>query len=106
MRTVTPAASPAAVPALPLKAGVVSAVAEPSAGAARVTAGAVRSTVKARLAGVASVLPAGSVARTEKVCAPSGSPATALGELHADHEPLSTRHSKLDPPSVAAKSKL
>ena len=41
------------------------------------------STVKARVAGVASTLPAASVARTENVYAPSASGPTTRGEVHA-----------------------
>ena len=42
--------------------------------ALRVVVGAVVSTVQVRLAGVASVLPAASVARASKVCSPSARP--------------------------------
>ena len=64
-----------------------------------VVSGSVVSSVKVRLAGVASVLPAASVARTEKVCGPSVSVAVVCGELHAVKASLSTRHSKLAPGS-------
>src|SRR3954468_14543703 len=43
---------------------------EPAAGLFQVVVGGVRSTVHVRLAGVASVLPAASVARTSNVCEP------------------------------------
>jgi hypothetical protein len=66
--TVTVAESPATLPATPLKSGVVSDVAVPSAGFVSETAGRVVSTVQVTLAGVGSTLPAGSIARTWKVC--------------------------------------
>lgn len=47
----------------------------PSAGTTLSTVGAVVSTFQERLAGVKSVLPAASIARTEKVCEPSARPA-------------------------------
>ena len=55
------------------------------------------STTKACWAGVASVLPAGSVARTSKVCGPSPSAAVVWDELQDAHAPPSIRHSKLEP---------
>ena len=47
-----------------------------------------------RVAGVASVLPATSVARTDTLCGPSASVAIVHGLVHAAHAPVSTRHSK------------
>ena len=68
--TVTLASSPAAVPACPAKVGV-GPVEVPFAGWVSVTWGAVVSIVQVKVAGVGSVLPAGSVARTWKVWEPS-----------------------------------
>ncbi len=53
---------------------MVSLVAAPFAGVVSVTAGSVVSTVQVALAGVGSTLPAGSTARTWKVCVLSESP--------------------------------
>ena len=61
--------------------------------------GGVASTVKVREAGEGSVLPAGSIARTSRVCEPSASCAVVCGELQAAKAPVSTRHSKLEPVS-------
>ena len=55
------------------------------------------STVKLRDAGVASTFPAGSVARTSNVCAPSASGAVVWAELQAAQAPPSTRHSNVEP---------
>ena len=60
-------------------------------------------TVKVRLAGVASVLPAPSVARTSKVCAPSDSVAVVKGVGQAAKAAPSTRHSKVESASVDVK---
>ena len=57
------------------------------------------STVIVRLAGLASVLPAASVARTSKVCVPSVRDAVVCGDVQAVYAALSTRHSKLVPDS-------
>ena len=62
-----------------------------------VVSGAAVSTVKLRDAGVGSTLPAGSVARTSNVCAPSANEAVVSGVEHEPHAPPSTRHSKLEP---------
>ena len=62
-----------------------------------VVSGAAVSTVKLRDAGVASTLPAVSVARTSNVCAPSASDAVVCGELQEAHAPASTRHSNVEP---------
>jgi hypothetical protein len=55
------------------------------------------STVKLREAGVASTFPAGSVARTSNVCAPSASAAVVWAEVQEAHAPASTRHSNVEP---------
>ena len=57
--TLTVVESPAALPAAPLKSGVVSLVAVRSSGVVSVTAGRVVSTVQVALAGVGSTLPGG-----------------------------------------------
>jgi hypothetical protein len=51
-------------------------------------------------------LPAASVARTSKVCAPAASPVSPCGLVHAAHEPPSRRHSKVEPGSSAEKAKV
>jgi hypothetical protein len=53
-----------------------------------------------RLAGVASVFPAASVARTSNVCAPSVSAAVVCGDVQAANAPASTRHWELAPRSL------
>ena len=58
------------------------------------------STVKARLAGLASALPAWSIARTSNVWAPSARAAIVSGELQAAKAPASTRHWKVAPGSL------
>ena len=55
------------------------------------TTGGVASTKKARPS--PPRLPAGSVARTEKECGPSSSPAMLRGLVHGSHVPPSSRHS-------------
>src|SRR5947207_1256593 len=76
-----------------------------SAGGAEpiVVFGAVRSTVHVRLAGVASVLPAGSVARTSKVWLPSPSAPVVSGLVQELQLPPSTRHSNVEPGSLPLK---
>ena len=64
-----------------------------------VVSGGVVSTVKVRVAGVGSVLPAASVALTSKVWGPSVSAATVSGLEQAEKASLSTRHSKVAPGS-------
>lgn len=59
------------------------------------------STVNDRLAGEASWLPVGSVARTSNVCAPSASAAHVTGDAHANHVPASRRHWNVEPASFA-----
>ena len=56
-----------------------------------------------QLAGLASVLPAMSVARTSTVRWPSVRPVNVLGLVQALQPPPSTRHSKVEPASVDAK---
>jgi len=68
--------------------------------------GAVRSTVHVELAGVESVLPAWSVARTWKVWLPPPSAESVCGLVHALQPPLSIWHSKVDAGSVELKEKL
>jgi methylmalonyl-CoA mutase cobalamin-binding subunit len=63
-------------------------------------------TVQLRLAGEASVLPAASVALTEKVCEPIVSELYSLGELQLLQGPESSLHSKLELLSLEAKPKL
>src|SRR5205085_2214224 len=63
------------------------------------------STVQPRVAGMGSVLPAASVARTAKVCSRSGRPAYALGDEHATQSPASRRHSN-DAPASEENAKL
>src|ERR671915_595182 len=65
-----------------------------------VVCGAAVSTVIARLAGVASVLPAASVARTSNVCAPLASAAVVCGEVQAANAEVSTRHWNVAPASL------
>ena len=91
---------PALASAVPLTVGVSSAVWIPSAGDVITgAAGATVSTFQVWLAGVASVLPARSVARTSKVCGPSASAPSVCGEVQAPQAPPSTRHSKVEPGS-------
>ena len=69
--------------------------------------GAARSTVHVLLAGVPSVLPAWSVARTSKVWLPAPSAGEIVfGLVHGDQLPPSTRHSKVEPGSVALNEKV
>src|SRR5439155_9287733 len=71
-----------------------------------VVSGAVRSTVQVWEAGLPSVLPATSVARTSKLWLPSDSAAVVCGLVQELQPPLSMRHSKLEPGSLALKLKL
>ena len=59
-----------------------------------------------KLAGVGSVLPAGSVARTSKACDPSARPVYAFGLVQALQAPPSMRHSKVELPSLELNEKL
>src|SRR6185437_8397483 len=80
-----------------LKLGVASLLG--SAGCAVIeVSGAVVSTSQVKLAGEASVLPALSIARTEKVCDPSAKPVNPSGLVQAANEPASSLHSKLATP--------
>jgi hypothetical protein len=56
--------------------------------------------LKLRPAGVGSVLPTTSVARTSKLCLPWESFEWVFGELQAAQAPESRRHSKLEPASL------
>ena len=71
-----------------------------------VVSGAVVSTVNVREAGVASALPAASLARTEKVCEPSPSPVRSFGDVQAAQAPASSLHSNVAPSSGLVKLKL
>jgi hypothetical protein len=57
--------------------------------------GGVVSMVQVRFAGLESVLPASSIARTRKVCAPSVSGAVVYGVVHVPQAPASRRHWKV-----------
>jgi hypothetical protein len=59
-----------------------------------------------KLAGVGSVFPALSVARTWKVWEPGNSPVYEAGLEQAVKPPPSSSHSKVEPPSEELKSKL
>ena len=63
-------------------------------------AGATTATVNVREAGVASTLPAASLARTANVCWPSARFVYACGEVHAANAALSRRHSNVAPGSL------
>src|SRR6266481_4498361 len=66
--------------------------------------GAVRSTVQVEPAGVASVFPAASVARTSKLWLPSPSAGESVwGEVQAVQPPPSMRHSNVEPDSLELK---
>src|SRR6266511_3454864 len=65
----------------------------------RLPAGSFVSRCHVHVSGVASVLPAGSVARTSKVCRLSVRPLTLCGLVHGANEPPSIRHSKVEPVS-------
>jgi hypothetical protein len=69
-----------------------------------VSGGGAALTVKERVAGDASVLPATSVARTETECDPSLSADVVHGLAQSAHEPESTRHSKTELDSLAVKA--
>jgi hypothetical protein len=66
-----------------------------------VVSGAVVSTVKARVAGVGSVFPAGSVARTENVYGPSRSATGVNGDAQAAYVLPSSEQANVDPASLA-----
>ncbi len=69
-----------------------------------VVSGAWVSIVKLRLAADWSRLPAISVARTWKVCAPSASATVVCGEVQSENAALSSRHSKVAPVSLESKA--
>ena len=71
-----------------------------------VSGGGPAATVNERVAGVASVLPATSVARTATECAPSLSAPVVHGLVQLAHAPESTWHSKTELASVAVKAKV
>jgi hypothetical protein len=71
-----------------------------------VVSGAAVSIVQVKVAGVASVLPAASVARTSKVRAPSARSVNEWGLEQALQAPPSRRHSKVEPPSLEVNEKL
>ena len=58
-------------------------------------------TVHDAVAGVASMLPARSIARTSKLCAPTARPLYDAGEEHVAQAPPSMRHWNVDAASVA-----
>src|SRR5947208_894681 len=94
-------------PSLELKVNVGVASLSSAGGAESIVVfGAVRSTVQVWLECVASVLPAGSVARTSKVWLPAPSAEVAWGLVQADQLPPSIRHSKVEPGSLELKLKL
>jgi hypothetical protein len=68
--------------------------------------GGVASIVHAYESGDASTLPAGSIARTWKVCGPSAIPEYACGVVHDVKLAASSLHSKEDPGCVAENEKL
>jgi hypothetical protein len=65
--------------------------------------GAVTSIANDRDAGVGSMVPASSTARTSNVWAPSERPGYPLGEVHEPQLPESSRHSKVEPSSFEEK---
>jgi hypothetical protein len=65
-----------------------------------VVSGGVVSTVKALVAGVASVFPAASVARTESVYEPSRRDAGVYGEEHVENVTPSRAHANVEPASL------
>ena len=71
-----------------------------------VSPGSATTTVHDHVAGVWSVLPAGSVARTSKVCGPAESPERVAGDVQPAQSPSSRRHSKLEPASLEENSNL
>lgn len=100
-RTVAPAA------AAPLIFGELSLAGESGSVSLSVGgAGAVVSTIHVRVLGVGSVLPAASIARAARVCAPSASPVSSLGDRHAAQAPASSLHSNVDAASEEENAKL
>src|SRR6185436_6287253 len=82
--------------------GVLSPVA-PAGPVSIVVFGAVRSITIVCVAGVASVLPAASVARTLTVCEPAARAVVVNGVVQLANAPLSTWHSNVEPPSEELK---
>src|SRR5436190_22214622 len=102
---VTVAASPVAMPRLPLNVGVALLTVVPLAGDASVTAGAVVSTVQLRVVTVLT-LPAASRAFTWKLWLPSRRPLKLFGLAQALKPPPSSWQRKEVPASVSEKAKL
>src|SRR5687768_13092674 len=75
---------------------------EPSVVCGAVVSGGV-ATVQLKLAGVASVLPSASLARTAKVCAPTARPVYWTGVSHSANAAPSSEHSNVESTSLAAK---
>lgn len=86
--------------------GVVDAGGGVDAGVGVGGAGAVVSTIHVRVVGVGSVLPAASIARVARVCSPSASPVSSLGDRHAAQAPASSLHSNVDAASEEENAKL
>jgi hypothetical protein len=63
-------------------------------------------TVHACVAGLSSVFPAASVARTRSSCAPSPRPVYSFGEAHDTNAAPSSEHSNVAPASLAARVRL
>src|SRR3954447_3723498 len=93
------------MPATPLKLGVASPVRAPSTGEERVSPGSAGLTTQVTDAGVASVFPAGSVARTWKVWEPALRPGSGCGDEQVAQAPPSSRHWKVASVSVESKRK-
>src|SRR6478672_5296624 len=90
-------------PALNPNVGVAS-LDGPAGPLSMVVFGAVRSIVQVKLAGVPSVFPTASVARTSKVWVPSPSADVVSGLVQGDQLPPSTRHANVELPSEELKS--
>src|SRR5215216_531536 len=101
MRLATPEPEPSSADGLSV---TVPRTGEP--GSPRETFGAVASTVQDALSGVASVLPAPSVARTSNVCGPSARPLKVAGLVQELKPAPSSEHSKVLPDSSAVKPKV
>src|SRR6476659_7357135 len=100
MATVTVARSRGRTPAVPLKVGVVSLVARPSAGLSRETTGGVVSTSQLKDAGVDWTLPALSIAWTANVWVPSLRELYEAGLVQSVHDPASSLHWVLARPDI------
>src|SRR5687768_5838629 len=64
-----------------------------AAGPSLIVVSGARSTVQAWVAGLASVLPAASVVRTDRVCPPAERPVYSAGEVQEVYGALSSEHS-------------